>query len=107
MTTKLFEGARLELFEFNNGTEVTENFGLTTLDIDSLDYEEIEAGFERYHELMKGKKTDVATKNRMLIEASPFFRKRMNASDYASMTGQRALMAIGEWLENGEVDIKL
>ena len=93
--------AALDEWAKDNGTEVTENFGLTTLDIDNLDYEEIEAGFERYHELMKGKKTDVATKNRMLIEASPFFRKRMNASDYASMAGQRALMAIGESKKSG------
>ena len=93
--------AALDEWAKDNGTEVTENFGLTTLDIDNLDYEEIEAGFERYHELMKGKKTDVATKNRMLIEASPFFRKRMNASDYASMAGQRALMAIGESKKGG------
>ena len=93
--------AALDDWARENGTEVIENFGLTTLDIDNLNYEEIEAGFERYHELMKGKKTDVATKNRMLIEASPFFRKRMNASDYASMTGQRALMAIGESKKGG------
>ena len=93
--------AALDEWAKENGIEVTESFGLTTLDIDNLDYEEIEAGFEKYHELMKGKKTDVATKNRMLIEASPFFRKRMNPSDYASTAGQRALMAIGESKKGG------
>lgn len=79
-----------------NGTEVTDNFDLVNLDINSLDYDEINEAFARYSELIKTKpKKDVATKNRTLIEAHPFFRKRMNPSDYASVDGQRALMAIG------------
>ena len=79
-----------------NGTEITDNFDLVNLDINSLDYDEINEAFARYSELIKTKpKKDVATKNRTLIEAHPFFRKRMNPSDYASVDGQRALMAIG------------
>lgn len=82
-------------WEKENNTKVTENFDLVNMDINALDYEEIQEAFDRYGELIKGRETNVASKNRTLIEAHPFFRKRMNPSDYASMAGQRALMAIG------------
>ena len=93
--------AALDAWAEENGTEITENFNLTTLDTESLDYDEIERGFKKYHELMQGLPANVETKNRMLIESSPFFRKRMNPSDYASLSGQKALMAIGESKKGG------
>ena len=93
--------AALDAWAAENGTEVNESFDLVNMDINSLDYDEIEEGFKKYHELMKGKPANVETKNRMLIESSPFFRKRMNPSDYASISGQQALMAIGESKKGG------
>ena len=82
-------------WEKENNTKVTENFDLVNMDINALNYDEIQDAFNNYSDLMSGRDTNVETKNRTLIEAHPFFRKRMNPSDYASMTGQRALMAIG------------
>lgn len=85
-----------------NGTRVSEHFNLASLDLKSIPFEEIKKGFTNYYKLMRDWKTahpkesaNVAVKNRMLIEAIPYFRKRMNPSEYASIDGQRALMAMG------------
>lgn len=85
-----------------NGTRVSEHFNLASLDLKSIPFEEIKKGFTTYYRLMREWKNahpkdsaNVSVKNRMLIEAIPYFRKRMNPSEYASIDGQRALMAMG------------
>ena len=85
----------IDEWEKEHNEKITENFDLVNMDINALDYDEIQEAFNNYSDLMAGRDTNVETKNRTLIEAHPFFRKRMNPSDYASMAGQRALMAIG------------
>ena len=85
-----------------NGTNISERFDLANLDLNNIPYEDIKKGFTEYYRLMREWKAkhpndsaNVAVKNRMLIEAIPFFRKRMNPSEYASIDGQRALMSMG------------
>lgn len=83
-----------------HGVEITEGFDFQNLDIDQLPYSEIQKGFRQYSALMKGKPTTVENKNKALIEAIPYLRKRLGNSDYASIAGQRAMMAMGNGKTN-------
>lgn len=92
----------LDEWASENGADVSEHFDLANIDLKSIPYEQIKKGFTEYYRLMREWKNahpkdsaNVSVKNRMLIEAIPYFRKRMNPSEYASIDGQRALMSMG------------
>lgn len=90
----------IDEYEKAHGIKITEGFDFQHLDINSLPYSEIQQGFRRYSALMKGQPNTVENKNKALIEAIPYLRKRLSPSDYASIAGQKGMMAMGNGKTN-------